>query len=467
MQRPMSAGRFSKPESVLELEAYNLVEPMQTSGPSLQPPHGEKLDAEFQSDPRWQLVQRILRTAPFQKSAHLHGLLTYLAEQAIRGKIENLTERQIGIAAFGKPADYSPAEDSAVRVHIRHLRLRLHEYFAIEGRNERSHVEIPKGSYMLEFVTTAEPQIERPAEALAPKPPPEIPKKHGRMRDLILWVALAAAGVCAVGWYRAAKEVRPAPHQVPWPLSEVIQPGVQTHVVVSDASLMLRFLEHKGISLGDYLQPGYQQSLIPPHLEPNVARMAGYIANSRLTSIADIGAVSTLTQLAGPEASEMVFSSARDLNQRELEQGNFVFVGSPISNPWVSLFADRLNFQVKEDGVGGKMLFINTKPLPGEQPIYTGLSHTGNSGEDYATIALLPSSSGEGNVLILQGLREVGTEALDEMLSDTADRAKLQQAVGLHDGSKGSPYFEALIRARAVAGAPVSIFIVATRRIQR
>jgi hypothetical protein len=148
-----------------------------------------------------------------------------------------------------------------------------------------------------------------------------------------------------------------------------------------------------------------------------------------------------------------------------LAKGNYVFVGSPTSNPWVYLFADRLNFVVEEDGVGGKMYFRNKKPLPGEQSTYQGLAQTGSAGEDYATLSLLPSSIGQGNILILQGLRQEGTEALGALLADPNDRAQLEQALGIRGDSQNQPYFEALVRTQAVAGAPVSIQIVTVRRI--
>jgi hypothetical protein len=70
-------------------------------------------------------------------------------------------------------------------------------------------------------------------------------------------------------------------------------------------------------------------------------------------------------------------------------------------------------------------------------------------------------------VLILQGLRQEGTEALAVLLANATNRTELQRALGIPDDAQSPIYFEALIRARAVAGAPVSISIVATRRIQR
>ena len=414
------------------------------------------------SDPRWHLVQRILLTVPFQKSTNLHALLSYLAEQSIQGRADALSERQIGIAVFGKPAGYSPAEDSAVRVHARQLRLRIHEYFAQEGHNETLRIEIPKGSYQLEFrgaVQEPEPQFNPPPEihAVPAQPPTRF------LKELLFWLAVAATVICSVGWYRATRTVAHPP--LPWPFEAVIQPDRQTRIVASDGSLMLRLLGRQEITLDEYAQPDYRQSLIPPHLPENLERLMEYISGSQLTSFAVLTTVSTFMKVAGPLNSQIVLTSARDLDRRGLKQGNYVFVGSPTSNPWVLLFADKLNFQEVEQTVGGRMYFLNRNPLPGEQKQYQGLASTGVSGEDYATISVLPGQIGQGNVMILQGLRQEGTEALSAFLADAADRDRLESAVR-GSARSASPYFEALLRSRSVAGAPVSVDIVAIRSIQ-
>jgi len=419
------------------------------------------LPAELQSDPRWRLVERILQSAPFQKSANLHGLLSFLAEHSILGKAEALTERQIGIAVFGKPADYSPAEDSAVRVHVRQLRLRIHEYFAQDGRNDTLRVDIPKGSYALEF------QESQPEISLEPPPPAPLSDNRstraGHLREIFLWAALIAAAVCGFGWYRSASVA--ARFRVPWPLNAIVQQSRPTRIVVSDGNLCtVRPLASNEVTLEQYLQPGFVESLTPPHLDQKMSNMMTYVASSELTSFADVAVVSALVKLAGPDSESIALSSARSLDRRDLEKGNYIFVGSATSNPWVTLFYNQLNFQMVEEGIGGRMFFRNRHPLPGEQQEYQGLAHTGSTGEDYATISLLPGEMGQGNVMILQGLRQEGTEALSVLLSDAGDRAKLEDAVRKNSKSD-SPYFEALVRSQAVAGAPVSVDIVAVRTI--
>ena len=419
--------------------------------------------SELQSDPRWQLIERILHTAPFQKSAFLHTLLSYLAKCTISERLDTLAERQIGIAVFGKPAGYSPTEDSIVRVHIRQLRIRLHEYFALDGRAETLLVDIPKGSYLLEFKNA--PTEPKPLSGeIPPSVASEKQIRRFPVRDVLLLVTAIAAAICAIGWYRARTAEK---WEVPWPLNAVIQPGIQTKLVVSDGNTMMRLLGDRQITLDQYLQPSFRDSLVPPHPDSNVSRLLTYISHSQLTSFADAASVASLIRFSGPLSGQINLCSARDLNRRDLEHGNFVFIGSPTSNPWVSLFVDRLNFEVEEDGVGGKIYFRNKKPLTGEQDTYEGLVETGSTGIDYATLALLPSGDSQGNILIFQGLREEGTEALSILLSDTNDRASLARALGINDSSRKTPYFEALIRTRTVVGAPVSIDIVATRIIQR
>jgi hypothetical protein len=81
----------------------------------------------------------------------LRDLLCFLAERTLHGQTQDLSEHRIGSAVFGKTQDYSVLEDSSVRVHVRQLRLKLHEYFDGEGRDETCIIEIPKGAYTTLF----------------------------------------------------------------------------------------------------------------------------------------------------------------------------------------------------------------------------------------------------------------------------------------------------------------------------
>src|ERR1017187_864673 len=130
-----------------------------------------KVESALQADTRWQLIERIVASPPFQKSARLRDLLCFLAERSLRGQAQDLTEHRIGSAVFGKEQDYSVVEDSSVRVHVRQLRLKLHEYFDGEGRSELVIVEIPKGAYTTLFRTVEQ----KPAVTPVATAPPHVP----------------------------------------------------------------------------------------------------------------------------------------------------------------------------------------------------------------------------------------------------------------------------------------------------
>jgi hypothetical protein len=422
----------------------------------------KEVDPELRADARWQLIERIIASPPFQKSARLRELLCFMAERSIRGQIQDLSEHRIGSAVFGKAQGYSVVEDSSVRVHVRQLRLKLHEYFDGEGREEPSIVEIPKGAYTTLFRAVEHRASTNPA-----------PIEHHIVSALWIRVlpwALAAfflASTVVLWFTRPTVATPPAP---PWPLAALLNPPNKLlQVVVADVNYgMSRLVDEQPVTLERYLSPSYRsgEDLSNAHPTGREARMMKYLSGSLLTSYADLVVVDTLIRLSGNSRDWLSVRSARELRPRDLESGNFVFVGSPSSNPWVSYFQDKLNFREGEGKVGESLKFFqNVHPKQGEQATYQGLAFTGSSGEDYATISLLPLANGRGSVLILQGLQQEGTEAAGLFMADANNRQKLQEALGF-SGSPSQPiYFEALIRTQAVAGAPNATYIVATRVI--
>lgn len=418
-------------------------------------------DPDLKSDARWQLIERIIASPSFQKSARIRDLLRYMAERTLHGHVSDLTEHRIGSAVFGKPRDYSVVEDSSVRVHVRQLRLKLHEYFDGEGRAEPCVVEIPKGAYTTVF-RNLEQRVSVPQPAEMVESPP-----RRRWTRILPWALSAVFFLTTIlVWFLRSQAGAQEP--APWPMSALFTlRGHEVQVVVADANYgMTRLLNEQPVTLDTYLRPAYRNGQDPSNAHPTEreTRMMRYLSGSLLTSYADLVVVSTLLRISGSDRDWISIRSARELRPRDLEGGNFVFVGSPGSNPWVSYFEDKLNFQEREGVVGESMkYFQNTHPRPGEQEKYQGLEFTGSSGEDYATISLLPLANGHGSVLILQGLQQEGTEAAGMFLSDPGNRQKLEQALGISKSATQPVYFEALIRTQAVAGAPNATSIVATR----
>jgi hypothetical protein len=424
---------------------------------------------DLQTDERWQLVQRIVSSPHFQKSTRLRELLQYIVEQTLHGNAYELTEQHIGNALFHKPSNYSPLEDSSVRVHVRQLRLKLHEYFNEDGRNEPIVLEIPKGSYAPVF-RAAQKAETLPATIEAR----QLPGLAWPRRTMLPWVLCGVLAVtCGVLGYRAiihrVPPSVPAPPALSWPFSQIFDTRHQTIIVVADSNYgMARILSNQPGSLDQYLHREFLQGPEASKIGAANSRLSEYLSNSTLTSFADVADVVTLYQMAGPLQTQVLVRYPRDLRLRDLDHNNYVFIGSPGSNPWVTLLQDKLNFRETEGVVGNSAkAFLNKNPLPGEQAQYEGLRWTGTMGEDYATISLLPNATHDGSVLVLQGLQQEGTEAAGRFLADPVNQRQLMNALGISAGENRSQniWFEALIRSRTVSGAPNTTTLVAARRI--
>lgn len=420
------------------------------------------------TDRRWQLVQKIVFSPPFQKSVRLRELLEFVAERTIHGHAQELSEQYIGNALFHKPSGYSSLEDSSVRVHIRQLRLKLHEYFDEEGRDEPIVLTIPKGGYAPVFKAATKVAAVAPETKI-------VPVMVWRQRTYLAWVLCCVLGVmCAVLLYQSRSTASGGSASTagpPWPFSQVFDSRHHTLIVVADSNYgMYRIITSQPGSLDQYLRRDFLQSSSIPKLRGPTPRLSEYISSSTLTSFADVVNVAILVKMAGPFQKQALVRYPRDLGMRDIDHDNYVFIGSQGSNPWVSLFQNRLNFRESEGMVGNSAkAFVNAHPLPGEKARYEGLQWTGTVGEDYATIALLPNVTRDGSVLVLQGLQQEGTEAAGRFLAEAENRQQLKAALGITGSTESSlenVWFEALIQSRTVAGAPNSTNLVAVRRIQ-
>jgi hypothetical protein len=422
------------------------------------------------ADERWQLVQRIISSPPFQKSTRLRELLEYITERTIHGRTQELTEHHIGSTLFHKPSDYNVLEDSSVRVHVRQLRLKLHEYFDEVGRNEAIILSIPKGSYTPVFKPA--PKTSLTTTEIAPVAAPRISWKR---QAILAWgvsaiLTIVCATVLMLSFERNAGVAAARAANPPWPFSQVFDTRHETLIVVADSNYgMFRILTGQPGSLDQYLRRDFLQPTADGKLRGADARLNEYISGSTLTSFADVADVVILLDMAGPFQKRVSVKYPRDLGVRDMDHQNYIFIGSPASNPWVAPYQSKLNFRESEGVVGNSVkAFVNTNPLPGEQARYEGLRWTGSEGQDYATIALLPNGTHDGSILALQGLQQEGTEAAGRFLADAENRRQLKSALGISPSSESFPeniWFEALIRSRTVAGAPNSTTLVAVRRI--
>src|SRR6266705_578562 len=220
-----------------------------------------KATVDILADERWQLVQRIVSSPPCHKSTRLRELLEHVTERTIHGHAHELTEQQIGSTLFHKPSGYSSLEDSSVRVHARQLRLKLHEYFDEEGRNDPIVLTIPRGCYTPIFKPRA-----KASTLIAENTLSSSTLTSWRRQAVLAWTLCGMLVlVCALlllVYPLGRRSIASAEANVipPWPFSQVFDSRHQTVVVVADSNYgMFRILTSQPGSLNQYLRREFLQ----------------------------------------------------------------------------------------------------------------------------------------------------------------------------------------------------------------
>ncbi|SFT01508.1 TolB amino-terminal domain-containing protein [Sulfitobacter marinus] len=87
----------------------------------------------------------------FRNAPRLSRFLTYVVEQNLAGRSDQLKGYTIGVEVFDKDEDFDPQTDTIVRVQARALRQKLSEYYQQNGADDPVHIFIAKGGYVPEY----------------------------------------------------------------------------------------------------------------------------------------------------------------------------------------------------------------------------------------------------------------------------------------------------------------------------
>ncbi len=104
------------------------------------------------SEQKFAALESVLHSQTFARADQLKSFLRYICEMEMAGRGHELTEYSIGIEALGRPANYSPGDDSTVRTRAFALRKKLQEFYEREQPNLPLRIELQKGSYCPHFV---------------------------------------------------------------------------------------------------------------------------------------------------------------------------------------------------------------------------------------------------------------------------------------------------------------------------
>jgi hypothetical protein len=426
-------------------------------------------------------LKEVIEGEAFRGSHRSGQFLKYVVEQAIARHFDSLKERVIGVELFGRPPSYDTGEDAIVRVTASDVRKRLLQHYGMYGATSRFRISLPLGSYIPEISleprgnvnghhelqtslhdavakseTSGSAQESTDGAAIATSTV-VAPIQSGLSRlnrPLLIVIVLATAinlSVWGILWTHVKRPAVLPDTILPW--SVFFSSPRPIHLITSDPDIA-EVQQYIGgeISTSDYAN----RHLIPnpDKMAPEVQRFWNVIIRDDKASFVDAEIAVRIAEMTQAYSKRVNLSAARNIQISDLQtDDNYIFLGSPRSDPWSALFSDQLDFQFTFDQNYGQEIIRNLHPKPHEALQYVPTALGGATGQSYAIIAFVQNPDHNGQILLLAGANAEGTEAAGRLITDMPRLSTALRACGISpDGSL--KHFELLLKLNTMAGSP-------------
>lgn len=440
-------------------------------------------------------LQEIVDGKAFRGSHRSAQFLAYIVNQAIAGHFDSLKERVIGIELFGRSPSYDTGEDAIVRVTATDVRKRLLQHYGENGTSSPFRLSLPLGSYVPEITRvrnghgalsaiaatshgpaaiSREPSfphsdavpsaIEQAADGQLHSDPDSNPALT-RSLNWRPWFTFAVLllvlnlSLWAFFWSHTGRVQAKTVSVLPW--SVLFSSTHPTHLITSDPNIVaVQEITGSEISVSDYANRKYIPE--PNKLTANELHLCHIILWGDNSAAAVDPPIAVRIGALMPSSSKSIDArAARSIQLSDLKtDDNFIFLGSPRSDPWSALFAEQLDFRFVFDESAGQEIIRNDHPRPRELPAYVPTAEGWGTGQSYAIIALVRNPDQNGQVLLLAGADGEGTEAAGKLVTDLSRLSAALSQCGIHPGGP-LQHFELLLGLNTMAGSPNNVDIVA------
>ncbi len=237
-------------------------------------------------------------------------------------------------------------------------------------------------------------------------------------------------------------------------------------IVADDALVLMQVLLDRRFTLEEYENLTY---LNVPEIavKKDLLRFWGSLSTRQITNVGDLQNANRIAGDLQARGWEVPIRQGRQMHARSFRSGNFVILGSSLSNPWTALFpANAANFPFDELPRPGKPeVILNRHPLNGEPEKFevhpdprTGKKIT------FARVTLLENSAQSGRVLLVSGQSMSATEMAGEMLLRKDSTAQIRRMLGLPQGGR-LPDLEMVLRVSEQNEVGDSVELVACRQL--
>ncbi|WP_420239819.1 hypothetical protein ACOBR2_09705 [Telmatobacter bradus] len=364
-------------------------------------------------------LEQIKISRAFCNSARSKEFLSYVVEQVLAGRAENLKERSIGVDLFHRAPSYDTGDDPIVRVKAGEVRRRLAEYYAAEEQAPELQIELPVGSYIPIFHWRTGLPAPAPEIEVVELPPPP-PTQLGKCKIIGFAAALAIAGIAAMLVIRAYSH-HPSALDLFWgPLSETQQP-----ILICVPSPVTYAVNSDLFPKSPAAQTGIYDSIMKRNATPLQLNSNTSIPWKEITPLVDFYVnkddayvANELSAFFARERRPSQVRFGRDYTYEDLRSSPAILIGA-YNNPWTGRIMSDLPIGFRENG---EVLWIEDRTKPG-QVWKNGME--GRLGtKDFAIVARLMNSKTGQFLLIVSGIGMVGTKAAGQLISHEQDLEK-------------------------------------------
>jgi hypothetical protein len=363
-------------------------------------------------------LERLLNSSRFASSPRCQSLLRHIVEEALRGNVESLKERNLGIEVFGRDAAYDTNANPVVRIAASEVRKKLAQYYFDSGHQRQVRITIPVGSYVPEFSLpdsatengTANhwadiedhtiPDVGEEVALAQPAAPRADAARFSRRMRLLSISAVCVAALCAGLAWRAMT--------APSPLDQFWEP------IVASRSPILLCLGQMRASI---VQLDPMPSRNPGQSAMSIIGPDG-IDNVRMP-IAVLDDSITLANAAGllrSKHKQLIMRSEADTNYEDLQKGPVVLVGA-LNNDWTLRLMRNMRYQFNQDPKMREW-WISDQKNPGAKLGRLVLTNHLQITQDLAIVARILDPETKQPTIILAGVAPGGTLAAGNFVTD-------------------------------------------------
>jgi hypothetical protein len=421
-------------------------------------------------------LEAVLHSQTFARADQLKCFLKYVCEMEMAGRGHELTEYLIGIEALGRPASYSPGDDSAVRTRAFALRKKLQEFYEHEQPEAALRIGLLKGSYCPHFVESQPQQkatsADTAVEPLAPQivhsptahedalPAAATGRREWKRNGLLAFSAGVVVTALLAGILYWSMRAKPASNDGSRNLAPILseawgpllQPNADVLLCVANPP---SFSVRRGASspapfAAPHTDP--DEGPMPPQLYELYARRYPATVNLNLAITTNatywgdvLGALTAFKTLNAAGVSPQMFPEMV-IAMPTLRRRNVILFGAPAYSPAVARFQEKCPLHVCYlDAVVGSA----TEPSPAARYALER-DQQQRLAVVFGLITVLPGESSgdhQNRVLIFSGVNSAGAQAAAEFFSSPEHLLELKSELQKAGYDTFPPAYQVVVRA--------------------